>query len=196
MNLQEKSNFIQRRKESKKRILVVEDEKFWVELLKLELESIRSNIEIIHAQNGEEAVELIKKSQQITAEEAFENLPNQAEGRTNRPEGFEEGEESQYEVEGKPRQSKEFQKAGEPQVKSIKYDAIITDIQMPIMDGSTAVKIIRDLLYTGPIIVWSAYRDSSEDLQKALDIPVSGFCVKEGTLQNLLMHLKNLKVIE
>ena len=103
------------------------------------------------ARNGEEAVEMVKKSQSITEE------------------GSEQNE---------------------------KYDAIITDIRMPLMDGCTAVRIIRDLLYAGPIIVWSTYRDSAEDLQKALDIPVSGFCVKEGSLQNLLMHLKNLRVID
>lgn len=142
-------------KNYKKSLLVVEDEKFWVELLKLELCAVQPDIEIVHAQNGEEAVQYIKMSQ--------ENIKG------------ENGTASQ----GKG-----------------KYDAIITDIQMPVMDGCTAVRIIRDLLYTGPILVWSAYRDSSEDLKKALDIPVSGFCVKEGSLQNLLMHLKNLKVIE
>lgn len=155
MHLQEKSNNTDlTSKNYKKRILVVEDEKFWVELLKLELYAVQSNIEIIHAQNGEEAVQYIKMSQDLI-------------------------------------------KDGSTSTKSReKYDAIITDIQMPVMDGCTAVKIIRDLLYTGPIIVWSAYRDSAEDLKKALDIPVSGFCVKEGSLQNLLRHLKNLKVIE
>ena len=134
---------------NKKHILVVEDEKFWAELLKLELYAIQSNIEITHAKNGEEAVHYIKLSQDASG--ANKAHPT--------------------------------------------YDAIITDIQMPVMDGCTAVKIIRDLLYTGPIIVWSAYRDSSEDLKKALDIPVSGFCVKEGSLDNLLRLLKNLKVM-
>lgn len=133
-----------------KRILLVEDEAFWASLLKLELERALPALELVHAENGEEAVQYVKESLALPAKEK----------------------------------------------KPMPYDAIITDIQMPIMDGCTAVKIIRGLLYTGPIIVWSAYRNSAEDLERILDIPVSGFCVKEGTISNLLMHLKNLKVIE
>ena len=134
-----------------KRILVVEDERFWADLLKLELKEIEPKIEIVHAENGEVGVKRIKESGHVRS-------------------GDKEG--------------------------GIRYDAIIMDIQMPVMDGCTAVKIIRDLLYTGPIIVWSAYRDSPEDLKKALDIPVSGFCVKESSLKNLLSLLRNLNVID
>ena len=138
-------------KDKVRQILVVEDEKFWVELLKIELEGVVTKIEITHAENGEEAVKLVEESQRLISQQ---------------------------------------EDAGTV------YDAIITDIEMPVMDGCTAVRIIRDLLYTGPIIVWSAYRDSEEDLKRALDIPVSGFCVKEGSFTNLLRLLRNLKVIE
>ncbi|MEM7361742.1 MAG: response regulator [Bacteroidota bacterium] len=166
----------------KKRILVIEDEIFWAELLKIELHSVEPNIEIVHARNGRDAVKLVQRSQNIS--EGFEEGREEEllEGIDPDPEGFEEDITTTAGSKLPP--------------KNAKYDAIITDIQMPLMDGCTAVRIIRDLLYTGPIIVWSSYRDSEEDLQRALDIPVSGFCVKEGSLQNLLMNLRNLRVIE
>lgn len=139
---------------TKKCMLVIEDEKFWVDLFKLQLHRIYPNIAIVHAENGEEAVKYIKESQKISTETSKSSKPK---GKT--------------------------------------YDAIITDIRMPVMDGCTAVRIIRDLLYTGPILVWSSYRNSSEDLKRALDIPVNGFCVKEGNIENIIVHLRNLNVI-
>ena len=84
----------------------------------------------------------------------------------------------------------------EESLSTVIYDAIITDIRMPIMDGSTAVSIMRqELSYTNPIIVWSSIRDTQEELEAALDIPVNGICKKSHKIDKLLDLLKRLGVL-
>ena len=130
-----------------KRILIMEDEIFWVKLLIVRLKEKGIKIQITHAKNGEEGVAYIKK-----------NLSS-------------------------PK--------SEPP-----YNAIITDIDMPIMDGRKAVTIIRDLHYTAPIIIWSSLQNSEEDLTTSLELPVNGYCIKEIDLYNVISALRDLEIIE
>eukprot|EP00828_Plagiopyla_frontata_P018422 TRINITY_DN2363_c0_g1_i1.p2 TRINITY_DN2363_c0_g1~~TRINITY_DN2363_c0_g1_i1.p2 ORF type:complete len:104 (-),score=11.81 TRINITY_DN2363_c0_g1_i1:150-461(-) len=48
------------------------------------------------------------------------------------------------------------------------FDLIIMDYQMPIMDGVTATKVIRDLGYQIPIIACTAF-NSKEDFDNCLN---------------------------
>ena len=141
-------------KHTKVRILVAEHEKFWVDLLKIDLKDSYPQIEIVHARDEEEAIALVKKSLNLMTS----------------PHSVEESQEP--------------------------FDAIITGIEAPIMDGAKIVRTIRDLLYTGPIIVWTAHRNASKGLKKALSIPVNGFCIKEISVANLIEHLRNLQVLD
>jgi PAS domain S-box-containing protein len=54
-------------------------------------------------------------------------------------------------------------------------DLILMDIKMPVMDGYTAVKLIREKNTLIPIIAQTAYAD---DLQKAIECGCSGFISK------------------
>jgi signal transduction histidine kinase/CheY-like chemotaxis protein len=54
-------------------------------------------------------------------------------------------------------------------------DLILMDIKMPVMDGYTAVKLIREKNITIPIIAQTAYAD---DKEKAIEYGCSGFISK------------------
>ena len=136
-----------KRKDPTERILFMEDEAFWADILISQFKKADSTIQITHAKNGEEGVAYIKK-----------NLSS-------------------------PK--------SEPP-----YNAIITDIDMPIMDGLKAVTIIRDLHYTAPIIIWSSLQNSEEDLTTSLELPVNGYCIKEIDLYNVISALRDLEIIE
>jgi CheY-like chemotaxis protein len=56
-----------------------------------------------------------------------------------------------------------------------KIDLILMDIKMPVMDGYTAVKLIRENNATVPIIAQTAYAD---DKEKAIECGCSGFISK------------------
>jgi PAS domain S-box-containing protein len=56
-----------------------------------------------------------------------------------------------------------------------KIDLILMDIKMPVMDGYTAVKLIREKNTTIPIIAQTAYAD---DKEKAIECGCSGFISK------------------
>jgi PAS domain S-box/PAS domain S-box/PAS domain S-box len=56
-----------------------------------------------------------------------------------------------------------------------KIDLILMDIKMPVMDGYTAVKLIREKNTTVPIIAQTAYAD---DKEKAIECGCSGFLSK------------------
>ena len=66
-------------------------------------------------------------------------------------------------------------------------DLILMDIKMPVMDGYTAVKLIREKNSTIPIIAQTAY---SDDQQKALALGCSGFISKPFDKKGLLKILQ------
>ena len=58
-----------------------------------------------------------------------------------------------------------------------KPDIIITDIQMPLMDGLAMVKEIRSVDRAVPIIILSAF-DEPKYLKRSIDLGVSGYVMK------------------
>lgn len=65
-----------------------------------------------------------------------------------------------------------------------KYDLVITDINMPIMDGETLIKEIKTLNMSQDIIVISAYSDSSR-LISLIQHDISSFILKPIELTQL-----------
>jgi CheY-like chemotaxis protein len=70
-----------------------------------------------------------------------------------------------------------------------KIDLILMDIKMPVMDGYTAVKLIREKNDSVPIIAQTAYAD---DKEKAIECGCSGFISKPLIKKVSLKFLWNL----
>lgn len=64
-----------------------------------------------------------------------------------------------------------------------KIDLILMDVKMPVMDGYTAVKLIREKNRDIPIIAQTAYAD---DIEKAVECGCSGFISKPFDKKSLL----------
>ena len=75
------------------------------------------------------------------------------------------------------------------------YDAVLMDIQMPVMDGYEATKAIRglpdDVLSGIPIIAMTA-NAFSEDVKKAHDTGMNGHIAKPIDIDNMLSTLKEV----
>ena len=68
-------------------------------------------------------------------------------------------------------------------------DIIITDINMPFMDGLKMSKEIRELDLNIPIVITSAYNDS-DFLHKSIELGINGYVLKPIDMQNLFDTLK------
>lgn len=79
------------------------------------------------------------------------------------------------------------QEAVEMCLSNTKIDLIVMDIKMPIMDGLTAVRLIRKANITIPIIAQTAYH---EDRETAIECGCSGFISKPFDKKDLLKILK------
>ncbi len=66
-------------------------------------------------------------------------------------------------------------------------DLILMDIKMPVMDGYTAIKLIREINSTIPIIAQTAYID---DKEQAIEYGCSGFISKPFDKKGLLKVLQ------
>ncbi len=70
------------------------------------------------------------------------------------------------------------------------YDAVLMDVQMPVMDGLEATKAIRKGGNTGlPIIAMTAHA-GSEDREKCLSAGMNSYISKPISREQLLSHLK------
>jgi diguanylate cyclase (GGDEF)-like protein len=79
-------------------------------------------------------------------------------------------------------------KEGLEKYKSGSYDIVITDIQMPIMDGIEMVEAIREISYTQTVIVTSAHNESNL-LTELIDLNVDGFSLKPINTDKLIATL-------
>lgn len=80
-------------------------------------------------------------------------------------------------------------------VKNNKYDVVLMDIQMPVMDGTAATKIIRNELPEPvkniPIVAMTA-NVLQEDVQRYFDIGMNGYVSKPFQPDELLLNLKSV----
>ena len=70
-------------------------------------------------------------------------------------------------------------------------DMIITDIQMPRINGLEMIQTIREKNINIPILITSAYNDSKY-LMKSLDLGVDAYLLKPTNLTELYLRLKKL----
>jgi len=68
--------------------------------------------------------------------------------------------------------------------KEAKFDLIVTDINMPVLDGLEMAKKIREITKDIPIVILSAY-NSEEFLLKSIDIGIDGYLFKPLNMENL-----------
>ncbi|KHD44853.1 response regulator transcription factor [Streptococcus hongkongensis] len=70
-------------------------------------------------------------------------------------------------------------------------DLLITDIMMPVMDGYTCVKLLREADYTLPILMMTA-KSQFESLEEAFKVGVDDYLVKPIRLQELVLRVQAL----
>ena len=71
------------------------------------------------------------------------------------------------------------------------YDLIFMDIQMPVMDGLTSTRLIRESSFSGPIVALTAYAEK-ENIADCYEAGVNHFLakpLKKQQLHDLLIRL-------
>ncbi len=68
------------------------------------------------------------------------------------------------------------------------FDAILSDLRMPEMDGLTFINLLREAGVHTPVIITSAFSDS-ETILKAVDLGIVKYCVKPINTDELLESL-------
>ena len=64
------------------------------------------------------------------------------------------------------------------------FDVVLMDMQMPVMDGYEAVRVLRERGYSGPIIAFTAHHEGPE-VQRAMREGCSGVLIKPATVESL-----------
>jgi CheY-like chemotaxis protein len=67
-----------------------------------------------------------------------------------------------------------------------KFDVIITDLSMPVMDGMTMIEEIRKIDATIPIIVTTAFGSQNEEVEKLRDVGMTAYIMKPVDIMKLL----------
>ena len=70
-----------------------------------------------------------------------------------------------------------------------KFDLIITDLSMPVMDGITMIKEIRKVNPTIPIVVTTAFGSQNEEVAKLEEIGMSAYIMKPVDVMKLLQTI-------
>lgn len=76
---------------------------------------------------------------------------------------------------------------------SKQFDIILSDINMPIMDGLAMSKAIREIDKTTPIVLLSAHNES-EYLLQSISLGINGYLVKPAPVKDIIAQLA--KVME
>lgn len=74
---------------------------------------------------------------------------------------------------------------------NLKYNLIITDIKMPILDGVSFIELIRKSNKKIPIIVFSAH-DDKEYFLKTINAGIDGYILKPYTINQISNTLYNI----
>jgi CheY-like chemotaxis protein/HPt (histidine-containing phosphotransfer) domain-containing protein len=75
------------------------------------------------------------------------------------------------------------------QIKEKNYDLILMDMQMPVMDGLTATRILRrEMNISTPVIALTAYA-TKDAIEKALDAGMNGYLTKPFEEETLFSQL-------
>jgi CheY-like chemotaxis protein len=64
------------------------------------------------------------------------------------------------------------------------FDAVLMDMEMPLMDGYEAVRVLRERGYAGPIIAFTGHHEDAE-VQRAMREGCSGVLTKPATVEQL-----------
>lgn len=76
-------------------------------------------------------------------------------------------------------------------LESAEYDAVVLDIMMPVMDGLSVLKKMRQRNDSTPVILLTA-RDGIEDRVKGLDAGANDYLVKPFAFEELLARIRVL----
>ncbi len=83
-------------------------------------------------------------------------------------------------------------KEGLDHFESQKFDLIITDLAMPIMDGIEMIKHIREINKTIPILVTTAYGSQNEEVALLNKIGMSAYVMKPVDVMKLVQTIDEL----
>jgi DNA-binding NarL/FixJ family response regulator len=81
-------------------------------------------------------------------------------------------------------------KQGLAAVREAKPDLVLLDILMPVMDGITALPLIRSECPDTIVVMLSALGDASGMPQKAMSLGANGYIHKDGRIQALPEQLR------
>lgn len=76
-------------------------------------------------------------------------------------------------------------------IKNDSFDLLITDLQMPDMDGIELLKALRESKNNIPAIITSAFSDSDNILQ-AVDLGIVKYCIKPIKTSELLTNMEKI----